>query len=190
MTLAVLLGLASIGLGHYMMPVDALAPADAIIVVSGGSGERVEKGIELMQNGYADYLVFSGDAFDVASTSNAEVMKMWAIREGIAESNILTDSQSRTTYENAYYVRQLLNENGLKEPSTLILVTSSYHQRRLYQNFREIYKDLPSVTFINQPAEVSFWSENSWFLHKKGIDLTVREAIKIFWGEMTGHFSG
>ena len=187
---SILLYIALLTVGGYLAPVDQIEHADAIIVVSGGGDERLEKGIDLMLQGYAEVLVLSGDARDPESPSNAEVMKAQAIQEGVDPEKILLENDSKTTYENAYYVRKLLEENIAFSYDKLILVTTSYHQRRLLQSFKEIYHDRSEIVFINQPAYVAFWSPNTWFLNRKGIDLTFREFVKIMWGKLTGQLTG
>lgn len=180
----------TIGIGHFLMPMDEPSFAEAIIVVSGGGEERLNKGIELYEEGYSDLLVLSGDALDPTSPSNAEVMKEQALEEGIPIDAILLDTESKTTFENARNVKKVLEEYGLKEPYSLILVTTEYHQRRLLQNFKEVYNDSETVTFINQPADVKYWGPNTWWLHKKGLSITVTECIKVLWGVFTGKMSG
>jgi uncharacterized SAM-binding protein YcdF (DUF218 family) len=187
---SILLYIVLLTVGGYLAPVDRVEYADAIIVVSGGGDERLEKGIDLMLGGYAEVLVLSGDARDPESPSNAEVMKAQAIQSGVDPEKILLENESKTTYENAYYVRKLLEEHGVFAYDRLILVTTSYHQRRLLQSFEEMYHDKPEIEFINQPADVAFWSENTWFLNKKGIDLTFGEFVKIIWGKLTGQLTG
>lgn len=177
-----------LGVGNWMMPVDQPAEADAIIVVSGGGDERLEKGIQLYNDGYSDIIVFSGDASDPASPSNAEVMRAKAIEEGVPASAILIEPESKTTYENAVNTKRMLEANDITH-DTLILVTSSYHQRRLLQNFQHVYRK-ESITFINQPASVTFWAPNSWWLNDQGFTITAKEFLKVAWGAMTGNLTG
>ena len=118
------------GVGYWMMPVDVPVQADAIIVVSGGGDERLDKGIELFNEGYSDIIVFSGDAIDPDSPSNAEVMRDIAISYGIPKDSILIDPDSKTTNENAKNVKSILEKNGIN-PKVLILVTSSKFQESI-----------------------------------------------------------
>jgi uncharacterized SAM-binding protein YcdF (DUF218 family) len=65
------------------------APADAIVVVSGGdTNARVQQGVTLFKQGWGKQLVFSGAAADQTGLSNALAMKKYAVKLGVSESFI------------------------------------------------------------------------------------------------------
>ena len=63
----------------------------------------------------------------------AEVMRQLALAAGVPDSALLIESRSRTTLENATETARLLSVAG---PTTVVLVTDSYHALRARLLFR------------------------------------------------------
>lgn len=123
--------------GHALRVEDPLAPADAIVSVSGDAGPRVRTAVALWRQGYAPVIVFSGAARDPESVSSAEIMKREAMRLGVPGERILLEEGSSTTQQNAEKVAELLPSVGLR---SAILVTSPYHQRRAAMHFEREFE--------------------------------------------------
>ena len=123
---AVLIGIIGLNLGKFLVESDKLEKANAIAVFSGDSGARTERAVELLKEGYADYLILSGGkVYDDVTMS--ELMKNHAIKLGVDESKILIDDEASTTNENAEFTTNIIEENNFK---SVIVVTSDYHTRR------------------------------------------------------------
>lgn len=152
---------------------DPLKKAEAIIVVSGGDTKgRTLHGVELYRKGWAPRLIFSGAARDPNSASNAKAMLAIAAANGVAPRDISLDESSRDTKENATGTKQIAG--GYK---TIILVTSDYHQRRVYEEFHKQYG--AHTVFINSPAKDKNWGRRSWFLSPYGWWISITEPIKL-----------
>ena len=122
----ILISIIGANLGKFLVQSDKLEKADAIVVFSGDNGPRTEKGVELLKEGYADYLILSGGkVYD--DVTMAELMKNHAIKLGVDESKILIDDEAATTNENADFTADIIEENNFK---SVIVVTSDYHTRR------------------------------------------------------------
>lgn len=170
----VLIIAAPLFIGWYLSPQDALEPSDAIVAVSGGdTNARIEKAVQLYEEGWAPVVIFSGAAAE-GEISNAEAMKNIAVKKGIPTSDILLEEYSQDTEENAEFSANIIKE---KEFTKIILVTSPYHQRRTYELFKE---ELPNVTIINQSALDEDWRKKGWWENNVGRFLTVGELGKIF----------
>ena len=174
-----------VGIPRYLGPDDltqcaepalgTCAPADAIVVVSGGdTNARVQQGVSLFKQGWGKQLVFSGAAADQTGLSNALAMKKYAVKLGVSESFISIEEFSRTTEENALNTSRFIKQNNL---SRIILVTSAYHQRRASLEFeRRLGKE---IVVINKPvAEDRQWSA-AWWLTPVGWWLVGGELAKI-----------
>ena len=115
---------------------------DAIVVLGGGvleqgtlrpitdltsySKNRTICGVELYQQGFADKLVLTGGnghAFK-DSPKDSPQMKRWALRLGVPDHAIVTEENSRTTFENASETKRLLG------PASILLVSSASHLPR------------------------------------------------------------
>ncbi len=120
----------------------AMTKFDAIVVLAGGiypqgslrpqhelseqSQHRTACGAELFKQGLAPTLILLGgnaSAFG-QGPSEAGEMKRLANRLGVTDAAIITEEQSRNTYENAVNARQLLKDGSI------LLVTNAYHLPR------------------------------------------------------------
>jgi uncharacterized SAM-binding protein YcdF (DUF218 family) len=148
-------------------------PADAIVAVSGGDTiARTKEAIKLYQNGWAPLLIFSGAAQDKSGPSNAEAMRREARAEGVPDSAILMEQESTTTKQNAENTENIFTQNKI---TSVILVTSGYHQRRAGLEF----KQATNVSVRNHPvASDDQWS-STWWLTPIGWFLAISEITKI-----------
>ncbi len=162
-----------VGLGFYLSPQDQLKQVEAIVVVSGGDTKRrTEEGIKLWREAWAPRLIFAGAAKE--GVSNAQVMKRLALAAGVPEEAILIEEQSQNTTENARLVALLLRRERI---SSIILITSPYHQRRAYTAFRrELGKNF---LILNHSALDEEWRKRNWWRDKEAFYLTVAEIGKI-----------
>jgi uncharacterized SAM-binding protein YcdF (DUF218 family) len=164
------------GIGHLLAVSDPLAPADAIVAISGdASGARVETAIALWKGRYAPLLVFSGASLDPASAPSAELMKRQAIGAGVPADAIIVEGAAATTEENAARVAELMRAKGLR---TAILVTSPYHQRRAALLFSRSFSPA-GMTFRNHPADDPDWDPNIWWTREPSRTLTMVELAKL-----------
>lgn len=164
------------GMGWFLSPQDAIegVKADAIIAISGDQGSRFSTARRLYNEGYADRILFSGDASDPLSPSNATVARQVAIQEGIPSVDILTEDKSRSTRENARNVARILQEYDFDE---IILVTSPYHQRRAFMEFTWAAGD--DVEILNYSVkDDDTWRRSQWWITPEGWYLTLSEGAK------------
>lgn len=173
--------LALVGIGHALAVEDPLAPADAIVAVSGDSGPRVATAVDLWKKGYAGVIVFSGGSLDPRSAPSAELMKREAVALGVPEDRIRIEPEAATTQQNAKLVAELMHASGLR---SAILVTSPYHQRRAAMHFSREFSRF-GLTFINHPAADPRWSPDRWWASEPARSLTVVELAKLAIESMT-----
>lgn len=147
--------------------------AGAIVAISGGdTSGRAKEAIELFRFGWGKYLIFSGGAADKSGPSNAEVMKRQAIDAGVDPKMIIVEGQSTNTAENAAETKHILDSMGI---STVILVTSRYHERRAMLEFR---KEAPKVTFRARPTYYDKQWSGWWWLTPNGWVVAVPEVVR------------
>jgi uncharacterized SAM-binding protein YcdF (DUF218 family) len=148
--------------------------ADAIVAVSGGdTNARTDEAIKLYKNGWADTLIFSGAAQDKSGLSNAAAMQARAIAFGVPSSAIEIDESSQNTEQNAQNTQSILEKDNIH---TVILVTSSYHQRRASLEFNRSAGS--GVLILNHPTDDSDWSM-WWWITPRGWWLAGGELVKI-----------
>ena len=169
-------------IGQYLSPSDNLTKADAIVVVSGDT-DRIKQAIDLYKKGYAPRLILSGAQKD-GPTSNALAMHLEASASGIPDEAIILEEKATNTFENALFVKEIVLSRGFK---SLILVTSPYHQRRVYETFKVLFKDT-EVTLQNSPSSYSSWKADSWWERDTTTTLTEKEMGKILWAKISGNY--
>lgn len=89
--------------------------------------ERIRHGIALYRTGLVSKIIFTGGYGTGASHAESEVAAAYAAREGVPETDILTELRSRTTQQNLAEAKLLMESHGLR---TAILVSDPLHLRR------------------------------------------------------------
>ena len=134
---------------EYRKPISAIDSADAIVVLSGmlqinevgdstyiewGDPDRFFGGIALFKAGKAQKLVFTGGKmpWDKAKKTEGEVLKKYAISNGIPSEKIFITKDVENTADEAVAVKELISPS-----KKIILVTSAYHMyraKKLFEN--------------------------------------------------------
>jgi uncharacterized SAM-binding protein YcdF (DUF218 family) len=122
----------------------AMTPsAQAIVVLGGGvrppevsgqapdlkdAADRVWHGVRLFHAGKAPLLLMSGGSdLSLSASSEAEVMRQFAMDLGVPIGAIVMEGRSRNTRQNAQFSAEILKAQGVK---SVLLVTSALHMRR------------------------------------------------------------
>ena len=133
----------------YRKNISAIDSADAIVVLSGmleinevgdstyiewGDPDRFFGGIALFKAGKAQKLVFTGGKmpWDKAKKTEGEVLKKYAISNGIPSEKIFITKDVENTADEAVAVKELIGAN-----KKIILVTSAYHMYRAQRLFEK-----------------------------------------------------
>jgi len=169
----------------YLSPQDSLSKVDAIVVVSGGDTDaRIAEGVRLYLQKWAPKIIFSGAAAE-GDVSNALAMKRIAIASGVPAGDIIIEEKSKTTEENADFTAKVIEENKVK---SIILVTSPYHQRRAYNQFR--YYLGKDFVILNHSAKDTTWRKQGWWENANARFLTLGEVMKNFYELLQGATNG
>ena len=169
-------------IGLYLSPSDILSQADAIIVVSGDT-DRMKHAIDLYKKGYSSKLILSGAARG-GFTSNALAMHLEASRSGVPNDAVILEEKAFNTYENALYTKGIVLSQGMRN---IILVSSPYHQRRVYETFKSVFRGT-DVGLQNSPSIYSSWKPDNWWRSEREIHLTREELLKTLWTKITGNY--
>jgi uncharacterized SAM-binding protein YcdF (DUF218 family) len=115
---------------------DSRAPSRAIVVLGAAQyaghpspvlRARIDHAIGLWQRGFSGTIVFTGGKAPGDTTSEAAVARRYAIANGVPDSVILIETQSRSTSEALSNVASLLRDG----PRDVILVSDPFHMLRL-----------------------------------------------------------
>src|SRR4051794_4861498 len=93
---------------------------------------RTREGVRLYREGYVPRLLVTGGGVLAVARPEAARMADLARRLGVPEADLLVESRSNTTFANAQYSLDLINERGLLGGlATALLVSSEWHMRRV-----------------------------------------------------------
>lgn len=119
------------------------APADGIVVLTGGAG-RIEAGLHLLAAGKAPRLLISGVG---GGTDLAEVLRRVAVDPALLETHIVTLGRAATdTVGNAAETAAWARQYALR---SLIVVTAGYHMTRALD---EITRSIPDLDLRPVPV--------------------------------------
>lgn len=110
-------------------------PRDRVHVT--GSSDRVLHAVQLYRQQKIKKILLSGGSGKLLKdqTPEAELLKQLLLLSGIPPRDILTESESRNTRENALNSAKLLNDRFPDEEH--LLITSAYHMRRAEACFQK-----------------------------------------------------
>jgi len=99
--------------------------------------DRLMQAILLYKEGKVKKLFFSGGSGSLIYHDKKESMlvKPFLISMGVSPEDILLETQSDNTFQNAYYSRPLLDNYFTK--GKFLLITSAFHERRSLACFRK-----------------------------------------------------
>ncbi|MFQ7174547.1 MAG: YdcF family protein [Thomasclavelia ramosa] len=103
---------------------------------------RVEMGVTLYKKDKIKFLILSGGAVK-NEYQEAKIMASYAISLGVKKEDILIEGQSRSTYHNLMYSRDIMQINGLKNA---LVVTNSWHLRKADHYARKFKLDYAMVS--------------------------------------------
>ena len=146
---------------------DPLVKTEAIVVLAGGNGNRIEAAARLYLEGFGEKLFFSGFRM-YPETYTSTLMKNYALKLGVPEDKIIAwipDVEVSTRGESVANL-ELLNKNHIKK---FILVTSAYHTRRaklMYENAVSLLGY--DIEFLVYPAPDPFVPVEGWWKLRTG----------------------
>lgn len=139
---------------------DCLTPSDAVILLEGDGFFRFNKAVDLYKRGMAKKIVFSGNIIDRDYGSFPfEEIKPFILQRGVPEEDLIHESISRHTREQAIEVVKIAMKEGWKK---LALVASHEHQYRAYLTFlREVIDTNSGIVLYNAPVRNLNWFVDS-----------------------------
>ncbi|MDN5307196.1 MAG: hypothetical protein PWP16_559 [Eubacteriaceae bacterium] len=124
-------------LAHFMVEEDPLQNAEVIVVIGGEENKlRLEYGVELLEQGYAQKIVFSG-------VGNEDYAYDLLAEKGISQDQYYFEQTATTTFENAYNLIPYIRENNFQ---SMILVSSPVQSRRARFMFKKVFPDLTVIS--------------------------------------------
>ena len=104
----------------------------------GQSSDRLLYTIKLYKEKRISKIIISGASGSLQSDIiESEFLKNYLIKTGIPEHDIISETQSKTTYDNALFTSKLIFSKSSSNRPTCLLITSDYHLRRALGCFKK-----------------------------------------------------
>jgi uncharacterized SAM-binding protein YcdF (DUF218 family) len=155
----------------------------------GAASDRFIQAIRLYKLGHIKKILITGGSGSIwrQQYKEADFVKQQLTEMGVNAKDILSENQSRNTYENAMNSKNLLDSLQLRGP--YLLITSAIHMKRSQQVFTKA--GLQTVTFpcnfnaINNPQ--LFWNAiTPSYGAFQGWDIYLKETIGLLVYKLTG----
>jgi uncharacterized SAM-binding protein YcdF (DUF218 family) len=173
------------GLSWYIRQIPSQAvsntsPADAIVVLTGGSN-RLEHGLQLLVDNKGKVLFISG--VGKTATLGALLQNIPAnLRDKAVLKPILLGYEAENTIGNAREISEWLSKEGHK---TVHLVTSNYHMPR---SLEEMHIAAPEVNFIPAPVFPQEFVLYEWWRNDFSRSMILSEYHKFIAGKFRHWF--
>lgn len=152
-------------LGNYLVLKNSFSSSDIIVVLGGGSIQRILTGIELYQKKKAPKLLVYRNIskkkfldWNSKSISTTEE----AIRLGVNIKDIIHENNPRNTIEEAKFFSKIVSKSKL---NSAIIVTDNYHTKRSSVLFQHFIKQKNFRFSFYSPSLEQFDPKKWW--HKK-----------------------
>ncbi|MFZ5648660.1 MAG: YdcF family protein [Bacillota bacterium] len=166
-------------LGHCLVVDETPQKSDAIVILGGETVPRVAKGAELFREGYSNQIIMAGGGRLTSRYAEADLMLFEAEDLGVPRTSVILERNSESTYENAVFVKRIVQEKGIK---SILLVTSNYHTRRARHIFSKVFEGT-GVKITTVSAEDPKFSPSSWWKTHEGQQKALVElaSMVIYW---------
>ena len=119
-----------------------LQKSDVILVLCSHDTIVAERGAQLLLDGWAPLLVFTGGLGGITkhmwSDPEAERFARIAVEMGVPPTRIVIENRATNTGENVAFTRELLASRGV-DPAAFILVQKPYMERRTFATFQKVW---------------------------------------------------
>ncbi len=142
--------------------------ADGIVVLTGGR-DRVQLGVDLLEQGRGRRLLISG--VNPATTAE-DIRRITESRPNLFKCCVDLGKRAETTIGNATETAQWTRQRGLK---SVIVVTSSYHMPRA---LTELQAAAPQVVFVPHAVKRPEFEGGDWYRRGTTLRLLSEEYLK------------
>lgn len=166
-------------ISDFIFAEDNITKCDVILIPGASHPQLAERAAYLFNQGMAEYILVSGYANPNIPeySSEAEFIKVTAVKLGVPEDKIICENKASNTFENAEFSLKILNDLNFKIEKFIIVCKAS-HSRRALLTYRNIFP--PNVEFLMSPVtEKTGLNKDNWFTNTKYIFKVMTEVEKI-----------
>lgn len=164
--------------GYWLeSPRRSAAPADAIVVLGGDDGGRLVRGLDLYRAGYAPTILLTGIEHGNRATRSAYLTwrAEFLVRQGVPRSALRYDAESANSYEEASYVRSLMEQQRWR---SVLVVSDPPHMRRLSWTWERVFRGT-GLHYVLVASDPEWWVPGYWWRDEKSGAFVLMEYIKL-----------
>jgi uncharacterized SAM-binding protein YcdF (DUF218 family) len=169
---------------QYLNYADKPVKSDAIVLFSGKEqGTRIKEAHHLIREGFADYLIIpaTGQVNKLSSDGSFEHVNWKRTADVSNQSEKANQPNIRhrffeDTHKEAIRARGMMERLGC---TSAILVSSSYHMRRIKMIAGRVFGDTRSFYYV--PTRYETRGEDFWFFNSRERNYILSECAKIAW---------
>jgi uncharacterized SAM-binding protein YcdF (DUF218 family) len=174
----VLLALVVAALGGQILVVEKPRKTDVIVVVGGEGDLRIQRGLQLLREGYAPRLVVTArTTWHLFGWTEADLARQFVqhLEPGLAQATAVVRITSQCTWEEAAEIGEFLHQMGAR---SALLVTSQYHSRRALSIFHRMLPDIEcGIIAVAEPYQFG----TRWWQHREWAKCTFQEWTRLLW---------
>jgi uncharacterized SAM-binding protein YcdF (DUF218 family) len=168
-------------LWNYHQLHHSLSKSDAVLVLCSHDTRVAERGAELLLDGWAPLLVFSGGLGTITrhlwEEPEADRFAKIATGMGVPADRVLTENKSTNTGENVLFTKRLLHDRGIGV-TKLIVVQKPYMERRSYATFKKVW---PEPELVVTSPRVAL---DDYLHHYSNAALSPDDVVSIMVGDL------
>ncbi len=167
-------------MGDHLVRADAECDADAIYVLGGSPFDRGTRAGELLLKGCAPVAYCTGSNISAINkaegrmVTEADLTRTAAVRAGASPTAVLPFPYGTSTYEEAIGILHHARSKGY---TSILLVTTDFHTRRVGNVFRERF-ERSGITVRVHAAPSSDYKSRFWWKSEQGLLMVNNEYVK------------
>jgi uncharacterized SAM-binding protein YcdF (DUF218 family) len=128
--------------------------------------ERINHAINLYKNGNVKKIIFTGGVGEINEPAEAVVGQRYAIARGVKASDILIETQSRTTSQNLQNALEVVGNN--QQLTKFLIVSDPLHLKRAVLMARNLGMDAypsptPTTRYRSFQSQMEFLARETYF---------------------------
>ena len=163
--------LSLVAVGAILIVADPIEPVDAVVILSGDSGDRLGMAVEMLNRGYVYNLV-------ITNTDRAANRRLAREAEDLGfdrERIYITDLRVDSTLDEARAVRSFAQDQGW---DSFMVVTDPYHSFRTRFIFRQELRG-SGINISVRPVVGHWFQSTTWFFSREGWQVVFLEIAKL-----------
>jgi len=162
-----------LNLGNLLDVTQKPIVSDIIVCLGGGGTERIQKSVELYDNGYSQYnlLILTGDNRTREEKKEKKEDRRFVF---LKDKNIIYKPSTSNTREEILFIKAYMLKNNF---TSAIIVSNPSHSRRI-RFLLDLYND-KRLIFTIVGVEAQKWKLEEYYKSKKGQVTVIYEWVKL-----------